>query len=183
MQDYHILVNRDHPLKAGFRAAQLVEAPLPFCTPAHDEKRLLDRRTAKAAQRLFQAARRKNLYLIGVSGYRSYIRQFSLYQKNGISGEVAPAGTSEHQTGLALDVSCLSLHGELNITFADTPEGRFLTRAAPLYGFILRYPRGKETITGYPWEPWHIRYVGVPLALYLTLKGITLEEYYRIAAL
>lgn len=179
MQDYHILVNRDHPLIAGYKASDLVEAKIPFCAPAHDDKRLLNKRAAKAAERLFNAARKKGLSLIGVSGYRSYIRQFALYQKNGISGEVAPAGTSEHQTGLALDLSCLTLHGELDIAFADTPEGHFLLQAAPFYGFILRYPRGKETITGYPWEPWHIRYVGIPLALYLTFKGITLEEYYR----
>ena len=66
---------------------------------------------------------------------------------------------------------------ELEETFAQTSEGRFLTKHAAFYGFILRYPKGKEAITGYAWEPWHIRYVGRPLALYLSFTGLTLEEY------
>ena len=66
--------------------------------------------------------------------------------------------------------------------FADTAEGRWLARNAPLYGFILRYPRGKDEITGYAWEPWHIRYVTRSLALYLALTGMTLEEYTQLHA-
>ena len=93
---------------------------------------------------------------------------------------VAKPGTSEHQTGLALDVSCPSENYELEETFALTPEGKWLSTYASHYGFILRYPRGKESITGFPYEPWHIRYVGEPLAPYLSLTGLTLEEYYLL---
>ena len=92
---------------------------------------------------------------------------------------IAPPGASEHQTGLALDVSCQAVDYQLDERFGETREGRWLRRCAPLYGFILRYPKGKEHITGYGWEPWHIRYVTRSLALYLTLTGLTLEEYYE----
>ena len=92
---------------------------------------------------------------------------------------IAPPGASEHQTGLALDVSCQAVDYQLDERFGETREGRWLKRCAPLYGFILRYPKGKEHITGYGWEPWHIRYVTRSLALYLTLTGLTMEEYYE----
>ncbi len=178
MHTCHILVNREHPLPSGYRPTQLVRVRIPFHAAPNDPKRQMEKPAAAAAERLFAAARRRRLCLVGVSGYRSYIRQFTLYQKNGASGETAPAGASEHQTGLALDVSCPSLHGELDTAFAATAEGQWLGRHAPFYGFILRYPKGRETITGYPWEPWHIRYVGVPLALWLWIRGLTLEQYH-----
>ncbi|MCI8592859.1 MAG: M15 family metallopeptidase [Lachnospiraceae bacterium] len=179
MHTFQILVNREHPLPSGYRPAQLVRVRIPFHAAPNDPKRQMEEPAALAAERLFAAARRRRLCLVGVSGYRSYIRQFTLYRENGASGETAPAGASEHQTGLALDVSCPSLHGELGTAFAATPEGRWLARHAPFYGFILRYPKGSEAVTGYPWEPWHIRYVGVPLALRLWIRGLTLEEYYN----
>lgn len=85
------------------------------------------------------------------------------------------------QTGieLALDVSCPSVGLQLEDCFASTTEGKWLASHAPLYGFIIRYPKNKELITGYGWEPWHIRYVGKSLALYLSLTGLTLEEYHE----
>lgn len=69
---------------------------------------------------------------------------------------IAPPGASEHQTGLALDVSCQAVDYQLDERFGETREGRWLKRCAPLYGFILRYPKGKEHITGYGWEPAHM---------------------------
>ena len=87
-------------------------------------------------------------------------------------------GCSEHQTGLALDVSCPAVSLNLSQAFAETVEGRWLARHAPLYGFIIRYPKGKEHLTKIPAEPWHIRYVTRSLALCLTLTGQVLEEYY-----
>ena len=93
---------------------------------------------------------------------------------------VAKPGTSEHQTGLALDVSSPEVDYELEEIFAETPEGKWLAVYAPMFGFILRYPKGKENITGYAYEPWHIRYVGKSLSLYLSLTGMTLEEYHQI---
>ena len=69
---------------------------------------------------------------------------------------------------------------ELEESFADTDEGRWLKAYAPMFGFIIRYPKGKEAVTGYAWEPWHIRYVSKSLALYLALTGLTLEDYHKI---
>ena len=88
--------------------------------------------------------------------------------------------TSEHQSGLALDLSSPSVQMELTEKFGDTSEGRWLASHAPFYGFILRYPLGKEDITRYPYEPWHIRFVTRTLAIYLTKTGMTLDEYYTI---
>ena len=124
---------------------------------------------------LIQAAQKESLIITGISGYRSYKRQQQLSTGNPY---VASPGTSEHQSGLALDVSCPSIQYQLIPEFDETPEGKWLKRNASLYGFIIRYPANKEPITGIPWEPWHIRYVTRPLAGCLALTGLTLEEYY-----
>lgn len=182
MISYPILVNKSHPLSSYYVPDNLVEPCIPFSAPLHDEKRLLQKDASKAVVRLFTQAALDGMGIVGISGYRSYKRQEALYkgaQKRN-STAVAPPGTSEHQTGLALDVSCPAVSLELQESFADTEEGKWLSKNAPLFGFILRYPKGKEDITGYPWEPWHIRYVGDTLALYLSLTGQTLEEYYQL---
>lgn len=188
-----ILVNRSHCLSRHAVPHSLLEPDIFFAAPAGDARRLLEADAAQAAEKLFARGREEDIYLCGISGYRSYERQEALFlakqqenrNESGEDGEetpvlwVAPPGASEHQTGLALDVSCQAVGYELEETFAETKEGRWLARCAPLFGFILRYPKGKEQITGYGWEPWHIRYVTRSLALYLTLTGLTLEEYYE----
>ena len=93
---------------------------------------------------------------------------------------VAKPGTSEHQTGLALDISSPGGGYELEEVFGETAEGKWLAVYAPMFGFVVRYPKGKEKITGYAYEPWHIRYVGKSLSLYLALTGLTLDEYHQI---
>ena len=117
------------------------------------------------------------------SGYRSYNFQNGLYNnyvaKDGKAAAdtySARAGYSEHQTGLAFDLNTITTE------FADTPEGKWIHDNAYRYGFILRYPKGKENITGYMYEPWHLRYVGVDLATKLYNNGdwITLEEYFDL---
>ena len=82
-----------------------------------------------------------------------------------------------------MDISTPSIRLALTTDFENTREGAWLRENAPAYGFILRYPAGKENITGYAYEPWHFRYVGQPLALYLKKEGLTLEEYYHLLAL
>ena len=180
MTSYTILINHDHPLHEDFLPAFLTEPAIPFSAPPHDPRRLLQKEAAQAATLLFKQATSQGIGLVGISGYRSYERQKELYytalQKG--STAVAPPGSSEHQSGLALDVSCAAIGLELENTFAETPEGKWLAKHAPLHGFILRYPKDKESITKIPWEPWHIRYVGRTLALYLSLTDLTLEEYY-----
>ena len=142
----------------------------------------------EALSRLFDAAYTEaGLTLYGVSAYRSYARQYTIYATNLVTQGIAHTnrysaapGRSEHQTGLAIDISCASEGYGLEDSFADTPEGIWVSENAHRFGFILRYPKDKEHITGYNYEPWHIRYVGTELAGYLYETGLTLDEYYGV---
>ena len=179
-RDFYIrLINREHPLPETFVPEHLIDIGLPFEAAPGDPKRLLECQAARAASQLFHACHRCGLNLWAVSGYRSFRRQQELFTG---SPFVAKPGTSEHQSGLALDVSCPSIHMELSEKFSETGEGRWLKKNAPLYGFILRYPKHREEITGVPYEPWHIRYVTKPLASWLTITNLTLEEYHNFPA-
>jgi D-alanyl-D-alanine carboxypeptidase len=89
----------------------------------------------------------------------------------------ARPGHSEHQTGLTMDVSGHSGTCAAEDCFADTKEALWLADHAAEHGFIVRYPKGKEAVTGYKYEPWHLRYVGVESAQEITKQKITLEEY------
>lgn len=187
MDFYCRLINRDYPLAEDFIPDDLVPCDFPFAAQEHAEKRLLWGPAAKAAGRLLEYAKSFGCCLYGISGYRSYQRQQAIYQQrlreagpSYTDRYIARPGESEHQSGLALDLSCPSIQLRLDESFADTKEGRWLSAYAPMFGFILRYPRGKEDITGFAWEPWHIRYVSKSLALYLSLTGMTLEEYHQI---
>lgn len=135
---YTRLISREHPLPEAFVPEHLIDIGLPFEAAPGDPKRLLEYQAAKAASQLFHACHRCGLNLWAVSGYRSYQRQKELFTG---SPFVAEPGTSEHQSGLALDVSCPSIHMELSERFSATGEGRWLKKNAPLYGFILRYPK------------------------------------------
>lgn len=194
MFSYEMLVNMEHKLPQNFRPPSLCPPDIPFAADISEDKRYMETRAAEHVKRLFCAAHAEGLALYGISGYRSFKRQEILYQNalkkssaaadalSSFPCEVAPPGCSEHQTGLALDVSCPAVSLNLSTAFGDTPEGKWLVRHAPLYGFILRYPADKTRITKIPWEPWHIRYVTKSLALCLTITGQTLEEYYHITA-
>lgn len=134
--------------------------------------------TAMAALKKLQAAASSSGYNIPfLSGYRSYSYQQTLYnnyyKKDGALADVYSArpGHSEHQTGLGFDV------GKIDNNYGETAAGKWLVNNCAKYGFILRYPKDKEYITGYQYEPWHIRYVGVEHATIIMQKGITLEEY------
>ena len=142
---------------------------------------------AEKLEEMFAAAREDGIELFAVSGYRSYQRQAQLFDievdkvgREAAELVVAYPGNSEHQSGLAMDISGRSVGFTLVEEFADTPEGQWLAENAHKYGFILRYPKGKENITGYKYEPWHFRYVGEEVAAIIYEKGITLEEYFEI---
>lgn len=128
-------------------------------------------------------AKNNNINLYIRSGFRSYNTQVSLYNnyakrdgKAAADTYSARAGHSEHQTGLAADIN------SLDQSFINTKEGKWLNDNCYKYGFIIRYPKGKESITGYIYEPWHIRYVGTDISskLYNNGNWITLEEYLGI---
>lgn len=183
---YTILVNKKYALPEDYIPNDLVVPDILFNINYYDSKKLMRQDAATALEKLFQAAENAGLSLYGISGYRSYQRQEEIYNNNvktkGLEATnlvSAMPGHSEHQTGLAMDVSTSSINNQLEEVFAGTPEGKWLVDNAYLYGYILRYPKNKSSITEYAYEPWHIRYVGIPLATYLHDNDLTLEEYYH----
>lgn len=139
----------------------------------------------QAFAELAAAASLDGYELVAFSGYRSFERQQELYERyvaNDGQEEAdrysARPGHSEHQTGLALDIGEKNFEQHFaRVSFGDTEAGKWLAENAHLYGFILRYPEGKEKITGYMYEPWHFRYLGKELALEIVNSGLTVEEY------
>ncbi|MPN10438.1 putative carboxypeptidase YodJ [bioreactor metagenome] len=124
---------------------------------------------------MFAAAKEDGVdTFIITSGYRSRARQQELYDAS-TDNTVAEPGSSEHESGLAFDLSTMN-SGD---SFDTTKQFAWLSKHCWEYGFILRYPKGKEDITGLPYEPWHYRYVGVAAATAMHDKGITLEEYVK----
>lgn len=180
-----VVVNKSRSLPDGFTPDDLVEPNVPFSFSEKLEKRKLRKPAADALELLFAKAKEDGIRLNAVSGYRSFNTQSSLFNWNvNHYGEeharkyVAFPGTSEHQTGLAMDVSSPSVGNALEESLADTKEGQWLAEHAADFGFIIRYPKGKEHITGYAYEPWHLRYVGEKIARPIMEQGITLEEYF-----
>ena len=132
---------------------------------------------------MFAAAKQDGINLFVKSGYRSYIDQKIIYNgyvardgKEAADTYSARPGHSEHQTGLAFD-----LNSTAN-SFADTPEAKWIAENSYKYGFIVRYPKGKEHITGYIYEPWHVRYIGVEKAKEVYESGLCLEEFLGITS-
>ncbi len=177
-----ILVNKTHSLPDGYVPSELVS---PKVSSANSAKTKMTSEAAAALEALFAKAKRDNIKLTAISGYRSYERQKAIFASNtGKYGSAEAAnqfsarpGQSEHQTGLAMDVSSSSVNFALTQAFAETREGQWLKENAPHFGFIIRYPRDREAITGYQFEPWHIRYVGKSASLEMAARNITLEEY------
>ncbi|MBR6891354.1 MAG: M15 family metallopeptidase, partial [Clostridia bacterium] len=132
----------------------------------------LTRQTYAAMEKMFHAAEEANMngYIV-TSGYRSYQRQREVYAQSE-PGKAQEPGASEHQTGLAFDVTVETGEG-----FENTPQYAWLMEHAHEYGFIQRYPANKADITGISYEPWHYRYVGVEAATRMYRTGLTLEEF------
>ncbi|MGE5528935.1 MAG: D-alanyl-D-alanine carboxypeptidase family protein [Patescibacteria group bacterium] len=179
-----LLVNKSRALPRGYVPAGLRPAAVPFACPEGSQKRLMTDEAARALERLFAQAEADGVALVGVSAYRSYDRQRAIhasqvqrYGEEEADRVSARPGRSEHQSGLAVDVSSPAVGGALVEAFGETPEGRWLAQNAPAFGFVIRYPKGSEDITGYRYEPWHLRYVGAGHALAMAEKGLTLEEY------
>lgn len=180
-----VLVNKQNSLPSDYVPPDLVEVDIPFTFQEKAEKRMMRREAAEKLAELFAAAKEDSIILYGVSGYRSYQTQKSLFayftQRDGSEEKAnqisARPGESEHQSGLAMDVSSQSVNFGLVEYFGDTKEYNWLKDHAHKYGYIIRYQKGKEHITEYTYEPWHLRYVGQELASKLYEEKLTFEEY------
>ena len=179
-----ILVNKSNSLQANYIPKELIEPNVQFTFQEDLPKKLMRREAAYALEELFNAAKDEGLELWAQSGYRSYDTQKIIFTYNSkqkgkeVANETsAMPGQSEHQTGLAMDVTSEKVNFHLVESFGETKEGKWLADHAFQYGFIIRYPKGKEKITGYRYEPWHIRYTGKKAAEEITKKNLTLEEY------
>ena len=184
--DVLALVNKEHALPSDYLPEDLVVPDVRFPFTEDVPKKQLRKVAATALENLFKSSEEAGLELFAQSGYRSYERQEAIFNNNiERHGEEhantysARPGESEHQTGLVMDVTNQAVNFELTTEFGETEEGIWLKDNAHKYGFIIRYPKDKEDITKYQYEPWHIRYVGKNLAKELHEKEITLEEFYQ----
>jgi LAS superfamily LD-carboxypeptidase LdcB len=179
-----VIANKKHPLPAGYEPEDLVRPETDMlndcmlCFPA-----------AEALEEMFAAAEADGVHLVLGSGYRSEALQKKLYEnyaarygRDEADTFSARPGYSDHQTGLAADISDHDARTYLTEEFEHTPEGQWLIRHAHEYGFIMRYPKGKDAITGYSYEPWHFRYIGVEYAtkIYNTDVWYSFEEYFGV---
>lgn len=185
--DQLALVNKEFALPKDYVPNDLVVPDVPFPYVAEDDpKKQMRKVAADALEEMFKAAEKEDLEFYAQSGYRSYETQeflFQSYTENHGEEEAnkfsARPGESEHQSGLTMDITSPDIGPQLVTEFGETDEGKWLQEHAHEYGFIIRYPKGKEEITLYQYEPWHIRYVGKKAAKEITENNITLEEYYE----
>ncbi|MGM7703016.1 cell wall-binding repeat-containing protein [Pseudalkalibacillus sp. Hm43] len=183
-----LLVNKRRNIPASYEPERLVEPNVRFSpnVSENDNKRLMNSIAEGHLERLFDAAWNDGMELYAQSGYRSYERQQEIhryytreYGEDYADRVSAEPGHSEHQTGLAMDVTSPAVNYQLVEEFGDTEEGRWVERNAHRFGFIIRYPEGEEDVTGYKYEPWHLRYVGESVARYMKANNKVLEEYLR----
>ncbi|MBD1379038.1 M15 family metallopeptidase [Metabacillus arenae] len=182
-----VLVNKEFALPENYTPEDLVFPDVPFSFgDAEIPQRYLREEAAIALKQLFNQAKKEQIELFAVSGFRSYERQQGIFNvEKDTKGEeeakqaVAIPGQSEHQTGLAMDISSRSVNLEITEAFGETKEGKWVSENAHKFGFIIRYQQGKEDITGYQYEPWHLRYVGKEAAKVMFEHDLTLEEYFE----
>jgi D-alanyl-D-alanine carboxypeptidase len=182
------VINKPHGLNpANYTPPDLTVPNVPLRVPGNESMQVR-KVTAAALEKMFADAKTQGVNFMLASGYRSYTYQVGLYngyvQSQGQSSAdqaSARPGHSEHQTGLAADIEPVSKDCELDACFGTTPEGRWLAVNAYKYGFIIRYTQDKVDVTGYEYEPWHVRYVGVDLATEMHTTHVeTLEEFFGV---
>jgi D-alanyl-D-alanine carboxypeptidase len=179
------IVSKTRPLPDGYVPAQLVNPNMKLRWAPIAESMTVSQQIAPDLESLYKASQAAGFDLMLVSGYRSQVTQKELYDgyvasqgQEAADRISARPGTSEHQTGMVVDIGRSDRQCELDTCFGDTPEGKWLAEHAHEYGFIIRYPQGKEAIVGYQYEPWHIRYVGKELAAELYKTNQTMEEFF-----
>jgi zinc D-Ala-D-Ala carboxypeptidase len=181
-----VLVNKQNKLPDSYNPSDLVYTSIPFIFSGKSDKRKMRKEAETAIANLFAGAKQQGINLLGVSAYRSHATQTNLFnayvKKDGYEKArtySALPGTSEHETGLSIDVTGGNGKCAAQDCFGNTSEAKWLQNHVSEYGFIIRYPKGKESITGYKYEPWHLRYVGNSIAKEIMSAGSTMEEYYN----
>lgn len=191
MQDYTILVNKEHLLSSDYVPKNLVITDNNE-NNFHDYKDPNFKPMISADILPYFEAMQKAAEALGLrkiivdSGYRPYEYQQVIFDKSvaekGLEETlrlVSLPGSSEHQTGLAIDIAYMDNGIYIEKTSDEDPEIKWLKENAYKFGFILRYPEGKEDVTNIQYERWHYRFVGVEMATILYAEGITLDEYYE----
>lgn len=184
--DMLVLVNKSRNLPSDWVPKDLAVPKVSFAFKEDSPRKYMQRTAALALEDLFNQAKKANIMLVAASGYRPFDTQKRIFNENvRLYGEKAAnqisayPGQSEHQTGLSMDVTSRKMNFQLEESFGDTAEGKWLKENAARFGFVIRYQKGKENITKYSYEPWHIRYVGKETAASIASKGITMEEYFN----
>lgn len=180
------LVNRVSVLEKTYEPDDLIKPDVPTRKESLQERILMRPEAAHALENMFEAALSEKGYtLLAVSGYRSYGYQQVLFnqKREAVGAEkasltVAKAGQSEHQLALAMDVQCAD-EPTLSENFASTKEGQWVEENCHRFGFIIRYKAEWSDITGYAYEPWHLRYIGIAHATAVHLLQIPYETYYE----
>lgn len=185
--DLAILCNKDIMLGENYIPTDLVIPKVPLTHKKTAEQSQLRKPAAEALERMLNDAKKvvglESMYL--VSGYRSYEYQYNIFHdsmknrgKEHTEKYMAKPGHSEHQTGLTADISTKAMGFDLVESFEKTKEGQWLANNAHRYGYILRYPKDRVETTGYAYEPWHFRYVGVEVSTYMFENKLVLEDVY-----
>jgi len=181
-----ILVNKQIALPSNYKPQDLVTPNIDFVDSATGDRRMLRQEAASGIEALMTAAKSAGIDLKGTSAFRSYDYQVQLFNayvardgKEQAMKYSAPPGHSEHQTGLAIDVSSASVGYQLTQGLEQTKEGKWLADNAHKYGFIVRYQRAFEDETGYMYEPWHLRYIGVEHATNVKQMNVPFEQYLK----
>ena len=166
-----MLVNKYHLLNKDFQANDIVNVSSTYGYANNS----LNKEAYEAFKQLANDAKKEGHTIVILSSYRTYEYQEKLWNRDKDDDYVARPGSSEHITGLAIDVSDFN---DKNDSFKDTESYTWMVNNAHKYGYILRYPENKENITGYSYEAWHYRYLGIDLATKVYNEGITYDEYY-----
>lgn len=176
---HDVLVNKNNRLTEDYIPNDLEMIDIRYSC----ENKYLRHEARVAFEEMAKNAKIEGYNIVAVSTYRPYEYQEKIYnnyikEKGKYYADLASAkaGHSEHQTGLAIDVADISLDYD---NFEKTKEFKWMRNNAHKYGFILRYPKAKFHITGFKYEPWHYRYVGIYIANYIYNNDITLEEYQK----
>lgn len=183
------VVDKGRVLPRDYVPADLVTPGVPLRLSSFSPEMKVRDNAARSMERMFGVATSQNIHLMLASGYRSYAEQAAIYSgyiktagQTQADVQSAMAGHSEHQSGWAADLESTNRKCELDQCFGDTPEGKWLAANAHSFGFIIRYQKGQENLTGYEYEPWHIRYVGVDLAAQIIKSRETLEQFFGLPA-